>query len=555
MEQNKTPLRIYCKNCGAPAGFDIIHQTYRCTSCGGETGIGEAKKSALNWQQMKKKQTAADMGASGAEELSCPSCGAHIFFKAGEASESCAYCGTKLVRSDMTDPDKLPELIIPFYITYDEARKRMLDWGHKHENTPEGQSVVSSMGNFKGAYLPYRLVKGPVSAEVCRDGTERKYHCRGYLEGIAVSAGSEADNMVLNDIEPFDWSEAKEFDYGYIAGQNVKLATLSDKNIAANVCRETEQAFLPMVEKVLQTKGVDIRAETGDMMSLSALLPIYYMRSGDLTAVMNGQTGRIAVSKKREKKIKYYMLEPLIYTVIMTVIFGIWGGAELAFYAGMVFGCIFFAALTDGKGPITRSITLKSENAKAHRENDELKISESKNILKNPFDITPVFYEKNRDGAEVPVKIRFYNFTRCVYMIFRSLITVFLPAVLAAFFRLIMISGTNERFADKFNIGYGAAWYVLGFMIFIIYFVKQARNNVFEIPIIYELREGKPPHRITKNVCKGLSVLSMFGIGVPDKDGKVTTLFGALRDMGGMGCGLGCILFFILLGSTAAIIS
>ena len=28
------PLRIYCKNCGAPAGFDIINQTYRCPLCG-----------------------------------------------------------------------------------------------------------------------------------------------------------------------------------------------------------------------------------------------------------------------------------------------------------------------------------------------------------------------------------------------------------------------------------------------------------------------------------------------------------------------------------------
>lgn len=31
---SNTPLRIYCKNCGAPAGFDIINQTYRCPFCG-----------------------------------------------------------------------------------------------------------------------------------------------------------------------------------------------------------------------------------------------------------------------------------------------------------------------------------------------------------------------------------------------------------------------------------------------------------------------------------------------------------------------------------------
>ena len=30
---NRTPLVVYCKKCNAPAGFDIVHQTYRCKYC------------------------------------------------------------------------------------------------------------------------------------------------------------------------------------------------------------------------------------------------------------------------------------------------------------------------------------------------------------------------------------------------------------------------------------------------------------------------------------------------------------------------------------------
>lgn len=41
---SNTSLRIYCKNCGAPAGFDIINQTYRCPFCGRLSGIQDAKQ-------------------------------------------------------------------------------------------------------------------------------------------------------------------------------------------------------------------------------------------------------------------------------------------------------------------------------------------------------------------------------------------------------------------------------------------------------------------------------------------------------------------------------
>ena len=38
------PLRIFCKNCGAPAGFDIIRQTYSCPNCGQVSGIQEVER-------------------------------------------------------------------------------------------------------------------------------------------------------------------------------------------------------------------------------------------------------------------------------------------------------------------------------------------------------------------------------------------------------------------------------------------------------------------------------------------------------------------------------
>ena len=144
------PLRIYCKNCGAPAGFDIINQTYRCPFCGGLSGIQEAKQEVYAWRQLQKERIETKADGQNLEEHSCPSCGARFVFRSGEASQTCDFCGSKLIRGEFSCPEQMPELIITFFITPAEARQRMLDWGHKNQKTPEGRSVVSSMNKLHG---------------------------------------------------------------------------------------------------------------------------------------------------------------------------------------------------------------------------------------------------------------------------------------------------------------------------------------------------------------------------------------------------------------------
>lgn len=227
----RSPLRLYCKNCCAPMGFDIVRQTYACASCGSLSGIQETKETILHWRTLRKQNLAVNSAGITLEKYSCPACGAQIVFESGEASETCDFCGSRLIRAELTDEEQMPDMIIPFFITAKEARKRMLEWGHEHGKTPEGRAVVSSMSKFKGYYLPYQLARGPVYASITRDGSKRRYRCAGYLEGTAVSTSNQFDNSVLNGMEPFDWSGVRPFEYGYVAGQNIKLSNLAEKQI------------------------------------------------------------------------------------------------------------------------------------------------------------------------------------------------------------------------------------------------------------------------------------------------------------------------------------
>ena len=79
----------------------------------------------------------------------------------------------------------------------------------------------------------------------------------------------------------------------------------------------------------MQTTGVRVDVRTEDLSSLSALLPFYYLKEGDLLAVVNGQTGRVAVSGGRKKVSFPWVIEPLLYSIILTFLLGMWSGFNL----------------------------------------------------------------------------------------------------------------------------------------------------------------------------------------------------------------------------------
>lgn len=553
--ENRNPLQVYCKNCGAPAGFDIVRQTYACASCGEQTGIQETKAAVFRWKTLQKQNLDWNPGLT-LEKYSCPACGAQIVFERGEASEICDFCGSRLVRKELTETERMPELIIPFFITPEEAGKRMLAWGHEHEDTPEGRSIVSSMNRFQGCYLPYYLIRGPVYGTVTRDGNERTYRCAGYLEGTAVNLSEQMDNLTLDGMAPFDWSAARPFEYGYIAGYHVKLPDISDADTDRRIREKAAEDFLPEVEKVLQSSGVHIQTETGNMSAVSALLPVYLIKSGKLTAVMNGQTGRISVSEKRTKKSNPWVIEPLIYTVTATLLLSALSGFDvynMCLFA-FVFAAIFFCIMGEGRHSLVPRIRMRSAEAKARREEGRLKIDEGDDILKNPYDNTPVFYEKNRKGQDVPVRIRFYGFRRICSLVLKITLFEFFPLIAAAVIRYVDISGTTELFSAHFRPQYGGAWYLLAGMVVIIYYARGIRRDIYEHSILYEIKENGKKKLMGTRASRKLHMFAAWGVGTTDQSGKRITIIRVLRDLGWPGIMIGAFFLMILIGSIAAIL-
>ena len=541
----KNPFRIYCKNCGAPIGFDIVRQSYRCRSCGSQSGIEEERRIVHCWREWKRQET-REMGEMDALlECACSSCGARLLLPAGEEPENCDFCGSRLVRGEFREKERLPELIIPFLLTEDEARERMRRWARERRGRAEGRAVLSHMDSFRGYYLPCCLMRGPVSAGVSRCGKHRSYFCRGYLDGSAVNASRQLDKLPLNEIEPFDWTAAEGFSYGFIAGQRVKLCDLSGRELNARISEEAAEEFRPEVERVMQTGGVSLSVNTGEMTILSALLPIYFIRAGSFSAVMNGQSGRISVTRERGKERSHWTAEAAVYTLLASFLLGYLFRFDLSglLLFGLLFGCLFFSLMGATDFSLLQRIADRAEKRGERRE---------RGSLENPFDNTPVFYERSGRGELIPVRPCFYNPIRLLEIFFKAAALIFLPLLLALSLRILR-DGMQLQSISSLHPGRGLIWYLLSFFLCIFYFTKGVREDAYEHPILYELLPSGRKRLIGSRSSRSLSPLAVFSEAGDGGEIGGRGLIPAFRAMGGAGIPAALLLFLLLLGSTAAI--
>lgn len=544
-----SPFRITCKKCGAAAGYDIIRQTYRCPYCGELSGVQDVVADTLNWRELQKEKRKASKYAGMVCE--CTACGATVLFGENEASEKCAFCGGNLVRREFKDEDNIPELIVPFVITAQEASTRLHEWAQAHKGSKEGKLILSSGTKPVGWYLPYRLVRGPVAGKAERDQAGREYSYRGFLELTAVNTSSQLDNLVLNEAEPFDWTGLVPFEYGYIGGHKVKLNDMSQARIQLRVLDEATEGYRPEVSKVLHSNDVWARVLSGDFVNIPALLPVYILKIGkaQLTAVVNGQTGRVAVtSLKKPRPSKLWLIEPAILTLISILaagwIFGFNPYAMLVF--GGIAGLLFFIGYGDGRNAMINRVILRGKSSRARRENGALILNEGKDALKNPFPDEPVFYEEH-DGAEVPVKIKFYTPARVLTLVLQMLVLIFLPLLAAMAIRGVMLLfGASGAFLAGLHPEYGAAWYTLSGGIAVLYWIKGVRNDVFNHPILYELLPDGSRRLIGTRQSRRVSLLALFGIAGGEKIEWRSMEKGAWLALIGIAV--------IFIGSTAAIL-
>ena len=476
---------IHCPSCGAPAYFDIKNHVYRCSYCGGSVGIDKAKNERKGFREISQKKMKEALKGFALQKAVCTGCGAKLVFDEGDALANCSFCGRSLVRSAFVKAEDIPELLIPFSVTLEEAREHLGAWCRKNRHKEEARAIREKLEELKGFYLPYELVRGPVECKVFRVEGGSIYECGGFVDEVFVNCSAKLDNQLLDAMEPFDLEELKEFDFAYVAGHQVKTGDISGDELLRRIDVEVGEDYRPVIQKTLEAKAVGVNADASDVLRMPVLLPVYYIAFDGYMAAVNGQTGKVSVRACKESKyiILPWWLKAIFATIAGTAcvalgLFAFGAGTDLIAVASgclaLVFLFVFFAAYsqeredTFGLECYRRIFTSKGGPSK------------EKPVTK------PVFF-MDINGRREAVELRFTSGLRVLRALGITFGIVFLPVIFA-----LVINGLNFR---QIELGGSAVWFCITVPLAPVLLVKFGRMDIYDNPWIYLIEENGEKRR------------------------------------------------------------
>ncbi len=319
-------LEYKCPSCGGAIGFDSTSQNLKCPYCDTEFEIDTLKSYAedtaevpadsMNWSASDKKEwsEAEDPLVS----YVCNSCGGEIVCDEWTAASTCPYCDSPVVMSGNVSGTVRPDLVIPFKLDKKAAKEKLMSFYKGKKLLPKSFADENHIDEIRGIYVPFWLFSCRANAKLryratrtrfWQDSryryTETSYYSvtrAGTLDfrNVPVDGSSKMPDDIMESIEPFDWSEAVDFETAYLAGFLADKYDISSEDCTprANhrVKNSTESAFASTVHgyNSVVPEASSVRFDDGQVKY--GLLPVWLLNTTwngkKYIFAMNGQTGK-----------------------------------------------------------------------------------------------------------------------------------------------------------------------------------------------------------------------------------------------------------------------
>ena len=317
-----------CPCCGGAIAFDSTIQKMKCPYCDTEFEMETLAgyDSELKKEQPDDMKWETDAGSewndgetAGLRSYVCKSCGGEIVGDENTAATSCPFCGNPVVMMGQFSGALKPDYVIPFKLDKNAAKEALNKYYGGKKLLPKVFRDQNHIDEIKGVYVPFWLFDADAEANIRYkatrvrswsdanfDYTETSFFAvtRGgtiAFADVPVDGSTKMTDELLESIEPFDLSEAVDFQTAYLAGYLAdKYDIDSEQSIQrANerIQKSTEDAFASTVQGFVTVtpEASSIRLENGTVKY--ALLPVWLLNTiwngQKYTFAMNGQTGKL----------------------------------------------------------------------------------------------------------------------------------------------------------------------------------------------------------------------------------------------------------------------
>lgn len=331
-------ISFKCPNCDGELIFDPATQQYKCEYCDSKFSQEELDRMSPEMCTEQKAETPSGViqdEKTGEEETqdavvyTCPSCGAEIVTDATTAATFCYYCHNPVILGGRLEGKFLPDKVIPFVITKEEAVKRFLEYVGRKKFVPKAFFSKQQIETISGVYFPYWNYQADVEnvmqgeAKKIRSWTtgdirytETKVYHVGRegvvtLSNLTENALQKANADLARGVMPYDFDKMQDFQMGYLSGflaekRDIEKETLTDK-MQNQAKVYTDKMMRSTISGYNSVSIEDAKMRFRDENWSYCLLPIwtitYKGRDGKIYYYsMNGQTGEICGELPVDKK-------------------------------------------------------------------------------------------------------------------------------------------------------------------------------------------------------------------------------------------------------------
>ena len=322
-------LQTYkCPCCDGAIEFDATSQKLKCPYCSTEFELSDlqAYEEAVRDVPEDDMRWDTDAGQSwqpGETEnlrvYTCNSCSGQIVCEETTGATACPYCGNPVVLTGRFSGDLKPDLVIPFKLDKKAAMEALRNHYKGKVLLPKVFKDENRLKEVKGLYVPFWLfdadARGLVRYRATRtrfwsdsryNYTETRFYniVRGGslgFTGVPVDGSAKMEDALMESIEPFDLSQAVDFQTAYLSGF---FADKYDVDAQTGIHRanerirtSTEEAFRDTVHgyNTVTPLSSNISLENGT--ARYALYPVWVLqtrwREENYLFAVNGQTGKI----------------------------------------------------------------------------------------------------------------------------------------------------------------------------------------------------------------------------------------------------------------------
>lgn len=316
-----TAMEYKCPCCDGAIAFDAGTQRMKCPYCDTEFDVETIQQQAEEaapqeetaWQQEQRQWQEGEVSS-----YVCQSCGGQLITDVNTAATACPYCGNPVVLSHNVSGQLMPDCIIPFKLDKKAAIAALSKHLSGKPLLPKQFRDENHIKEIQGVYVPFWLYDATAHGDAQYHATKvrtwadsRFYYTEtshyrvsraGYLgfSGVPVDGSAKMDDALMESLEPYDLSQAEDFNSAFLAGY---LADRYDQSAQECAPRAGERIQQSTERALRQTVvGYSTVATQNCMVNLQnasaryALYPVWLLhtryKDKDYLFGMNGQTGK-----------------------------------------------------------------------------------------------------------------------------------------------------------------------------------------------------------------------------------------------------------------------